>query len=166
MSETCPSVAIIRRGRPASSTARCSLVVPAARPPERLRAAFFEHRPNAGGLARWSSDQHAFDLRLVGHRIRHTFPHTTPLRHHREKRMYTVCQRPNSLGKSRHGQPVRPIQRTASTNQRLSAAVRPGSPSLPGSTDSIRAHTLSLNNVRITLARSRKRQDVNTFHRM
>ncbi|MGF6816570.1 hypothetical protein OKW33_003441 [Paraburkholderia atlantica] len=54
--------------------------------------------------------------------------------------MYTVCHRPTSLGKSRQGQPVRPIQRTASTNQRLSLAVRPGSHSLPGKTDSIRAH--------------------------
>ncbi len=54
----------------------------------------------------------------------------TPLLRHLEKRMYTVCHRPNAFGKSRHGQPVRPIQRTASTNQRLSVAVRPGSPSL------------------------------------
>lgn len=90
----------------------------------------------------------------------------TPLRRHLEKRMYTVCHRPNAFGKSRHGQPVRPIQRTASTNQRLSVAVRPGSPSLPGKTDSIRAHTSSLNNVRIILPNSRKRQDVNTFHRL
>lgn len=88
----------------------------------------------------------------------------TPLRRHLEKRMYTVCHRPNSFGRSRHGQPVRPTQRTASINQRLSAAVRPGSPSLPGNTDSIRAHTSSLSNVRIILACSRKRQDVNTFH--
>ncbi|WP_232455295.1 hypothetical protein, partial [Burkholderia ubonensis] len=40
------------------------------------------------------------------------------------------------------------------------------SPSLPGNTDSIRAHTSSLSNVRIILTCSRKRQDVNTFHRL
>ncbi|KGW80992.1 hypothetical protein X896_6285 [Burkholderia pseudomallei ABCPW 1] len=109
-------------------------------------------------------DQYMLDLGFVGHGMDHTFPHTlaTPS----GKRMYTVCHRPNAFGKSRHGQPVRPIQRTASTNQRLSAAVLPGSPSLPGKTDSIRAHTLSLSNVRIILTCSRKRQDVNTFHRM
>ncbi|WP_232445154.1 hypothetical protein [Burkholderia ubonensis] len=40
-------------------------------------------------------------------------------------------------------------------NQQLAAAVRAGSPSLPGKTDSICAHTSSLSNVRITLARLR-----------
>ncbi|MBB5471002.1 hypothetical protein HDG32_007156 [Paraburkholderia sp. CI2] len=37
---------------------------------------------------------------------------------------------------------------------------------MPGKADSIRAHTSSLNNVRIILPCSRKRQDVSTFHRM
>ncbi len=136
-----------------------------ARTPERLRAAFFR-APAECWWARTMVESISTRLISVSSDTAYATRSHTPLRRHREKRMYTVCQRPNSLGKSRHGQPVRPIQRTASTNQRLSAAVRTGSPSLPGSTDSIRAHTLSLNNVRITLTRSRKRQDVNTFHRM
>lgn len=53
ISETSPSVAIIRRGRPASSTARCSLVVS---PPRECSSPcgplFFGLRPNAGAHAR------------------------------------------------------------------------------------------------------------------
>jgi hypothetical protein len=43
----------------------------------------------------------------------------TPLLHQREKRRKTEFQAPNSAGRSRHGTPVRPIQRTPSTNLRL-----------------------------------------------
>ncbi len=136
-----------------------------ARAAERLRAAFFR-APAECWCARTMVESISTRLISVSSDTACATRSHTPLRRHREKRMYTVCHRPNSFGKSRHGQPVRSIQRTASTNQRLSVAVRPGSPSLPGKTDSIRAHTSSLNNVRIILARSRKRQDVNTFHRM
>ena len=90
----------------------------------------------------------------------------TPSRRHRAKRIYTVCQRPNSVGRSRQGLPVRPIHSTASTNQRLSAAVRPRSPSLPGRMSLILFHTSSLNSVRTILPRSHKRQDVNTSTQM
>jgi hypothetical protein len=48
------------------------------------------------------------------------------------KRVYVVCQLPNSAGKSRHGEPVRTIHNTASKNRRLSCAVAPGSPDFPG----------------------------------
>lgn len=47
-------------------------------------------------------------------------------RDHLEKRWYTLFHSPNSGGKSRHGLPVRAIHSTASTNSRLSPALRPG----------------------------------------
>lgn len=53
---TCPSVAINRRGRPASSTARCNLVVsPPRERPSACGPFFFELRTNAGVRARWSN---------------------------------------------------------------------------------------------------------------
>lgn len=134
-----------------------------ARTLEPLRAAFFR-APAECWCARTMVESISTRLISVSSDTACATRSHTPLRRHREKRMYTVCHRPNSFGRSRHGQPVRPNHRTASTNQRLSVAVRPGSPSLPGNTDSIRAHTSSLSNVRIILACSRKRQDVNTLH--
>ena len=44
----------------------------------------------------------------------------TPLLDQRAKHVYTLFQRPNSAGKSRHGLPVRAIHSTASMNSRLS----------------------------------------------
>lgn len=58
----------------------------------------------------------------------------------REKRLYTLFHGANALGRSRHGAPTRAIHSTASTNSRLSIAVCPGSPALPGNNDSIRRH--------------------------
>jgi hypothetical protein len=80
----------------------------------------------------------------------------TPLLRQREKRIYTVCHRPNSAGRSRHGLPVRAIHSTASRNQRLLDAVRPRSPSLPGRITWTLFHTSSLSNVRTILSRSAK----------
>jgi hypothetical protein len=37
-----------------------------------------------------------------------------PFSHHRANRTYTLCQFPNAVGKSRHGEPVLAIQSTAS----------------------------------------------------
>ncbi|QIE29642.1 hypothetical protein SBC2_77180 (plasmid) [Caballeronia sp. SBC2] len=85
-----------------------------------------------------------------------------PLRDHRAKRMYTLFQRPNSAGKSRHGAPVRAIHSTASTNSRLSAAVRPRSPALPGSNNATRSYWSSRNIIR-GMPVSPKRQDVSRF---
>jgi hypothetical protein len=51
-----------------------------------------------------------------------------------------LFQLPKSSGRSRHGAPVRASQSTASTNSRLSAAVRPESMRLPGKCGSIRSH--------------------------
>lgn len=48
----------------------------------------------------------------------------TPYASQRANRTYTECQLPNSLGKSRQGDPVRARYRTASTKRRLSAPVR------------------------------------------
>ena len=56
------------------------------------------------------------------------------------KRVYVLCQLPSSGGKSRQGEPVRAIHRTASINLRLSVAVTPLSLALPGNIASILAH--------------------------
>ncbi|SPU91202.1 Uncharacterised protein [Burkholderia cenocepacia] len=61
--------------------------------------------------------------RLSSDRICHAFP-THLCDALARSACYTVCQRPNSFSKSRHGQPVRPIQRTVSTDQQLSAIAR------------------------------------------
>lgn len=60
----------------------------------------------------------------------------TPDLPHRLNLMYVVCQLPSSAGKSRHGEPVRTIHSTASKNSRLSRAVAPRSPTLPGNSGS------------------------------
>lgn len=132
MSKTGPSVAIIRRGRPASSKAKCSLVVsPPARTAEHLRAAFFR-APGEYWWARTMVESISTCLISVSSDTACATCSHTPLRRHRENRMYTVCHFPNFFGRLRHGQPLRSIQRTASKNQRLSDTVRPGSLSLPG----------------------------------
>lgn len=69
----------------------------------------------------------------------------TPLSAQREKRLNTLFHGPKVGGKSRHGAPVLAIQSTASTNSRLSAPVRPRSPSFPWSNGSIRTHWSSRN---------------------
>lgn len=67
----------------------------------------------------------------------------TPRLHQRLNLLYDVFQGPNRSGKSRQGAPVRAIQNTAFTNSRLSSAVRPGSPGLPGSKCAIAVHCSS-----------------------
>jgi hypothetical protein len=67
----------------------------------------------------------------------------TPRLHQRLNLRKAEFHGPNRSGKSRHGDPVRAIQNTALRNNRLSAAVRPGSPALPGSTCLIAAHCSS-----------------------
>ena len=74
----------------------------------------------------------------VAHSLK-TLSHT-PLFCQRAKPRYTLFQGAKSSGRSRHGAPERAIQSTASTNRRLSAAVRPRSPGLPGSRWKIRSH--------------------------
>ncbi len=68
----------------------------------------------------------------------------TPFLAQRRKRVATEFHLPKLACRSRQGEPVRAIQNTASTNKRLSSAVRPGSPGLPGSSGAIRAHCASL----------------------
>ena len=68
----------------------------------------------------------------------------TPACVQRRNRQWAVRQLPSSGGKSRQGDAVRASQRTASTNSRLSAAVRPRSPFLPGTSGSIHAHCASV----------------------
>ena len=62
----------------------------------------------------------------------------------RRKRQCAVRQLPSSGGRSRQGDAVRASHRIASRKSRLSVAVRPGSPFLPGRRDSIRAHCASV----------------------
>jgi hypothetical protein len=56
-------------------------------------------------------------------------------------------QCPNSSGKPRQGDPARAIRSTASTNRRLSFAVTPQSPALPGKKSLMRSHFVSLKTV-------------------
>ena len=72
-----------------------------------------------------------------------------PFLDQRRKRRNALFQLPKPMGKSRQGAPVRTIHKTASTNNRLSAAVRPGSPLLPGKSGEIFSYWASLNSVRI-----------------
>src|SRR5258705_8759345 len=86
----------------------------------------------------------------------------TCARDHLAKRLYTLFQAPKSGGRSRHGLPVRAIHSTASTNCRLSAAVRPASVALPGSSWAIRAYWSSLS-INLGILNVPKIQDVNRF---
>ena len=71
----------------------------------------------------------------------------TPERTRRRTRLETLLRFPNRSGMSRHGDPVRNRQRTASTKGRLSAAVPPGSDFLPGSVSPVRALIPSVSTV-------------------
>jgi hypothetical protein len=62
----------------------------------------------------------------------------------RRNRWKTLFQRPNALGRSRQGAPVRTRHSTASRNSRLSLAVAPGSDALPGNSDAIFSQAASL----------------------
>src|SRR6266853_4365990 len=73
----------------------------------------------------------------------------TPFCAQHQKRVYTVNHLPNASGRSRHGEPVRAIQRTASIKSRLLRPLLPGSPTLPDSFGAIRSHCASLNSKRI-----------------
>ena len=68
----------------------------------------------------------------------------TPFLAHRSNRFQTEPQGPNRSGRSRHGAPVLPIQRTALMKRRLSLAVTPGSPGWPGSMSLMRSQSSSL----------------------
>src|SRR5450759_2706886 len=68
----------------------------------------------------------------------------TPFLAHRSNRFQTEPHGPNRSGRSRHGAPVLPIQRTALMKRRLSLAVTPGSPGWPGSMSLMRSQSSSL----------------------
>src|SRR5271167_615199 len=79
-------------------------------------------------FSRWSKDgvwDRLFTTMAVKSRSQ------TPSLDQREKRTKTLFQLPKTSGRSRHGEPVRANQSTASTNSRLSAPVLPGSLLLP-----------------------------------
>src|SRR5574340_1146390 len=69
----------------------------------------------------------------------------TPAFDHRLSRWNTLFQAPKLSGSSRQCAPVRAIQSTASTNLRLSVAVRPGSLALPGHNSLLGFHGSSRN---------------------
>jgi len=71
-----------------------------------------------------------------------------PFSHQFANRTYTLCHFPNSLGKSRQGEPVRAIHRTASRNNLLSFAVTPQSLFFPAQSGSNRSHWSSRNSQR------------------
>ncbi|CUX14259.1 hypothetical protein AGR4C_Cc150055 [Agrobacterium tumefaciens str. Kerr 14] len=66
--------------------------------------------------------------------------HQTPFWLQRLKRRKTLFQSPNTSGRSRQGEPVRTIHRTASTNMRLSRPEDPRVRSSPIMYRDIRAH--------------------------
>ncbi len=66
-----------------------------------------------------------------------------PLGAQRLQRFQTLYQLPKRSGRSRQGAPDLAIQRTASTNKRLSWAVTPGSPALPARRSWIRSQCSS-----------------------
>ena len=67
----------------------------------------------------------------------------TPESAQRRNLRNTLFQLPKRSGRSRHSDPVRNRQSTASRNCLLSAAVTPGSVALPGSMGATRAHMAS-----------------------
>jgi hypothetical protein len=73
----------------------------------------------------------------------------TPFVAQRRNRRKIEFQSPKSGCKSRQGEPVRAIQRTASRKPRLLSPLRPGSPGLPGRSGAIRSHCVSLKTLRI-----------------
>src|SRR5215470_14061674 len=73
----------------------------------------------------------------------------TPLSAQRRNRFQTENHLPKYSGRSRQGEPVRAIHKTASKNRRLSSPERPGSPSLPGIIGAICFHCSSFNTRRI-----------------
>ena len=71
---------------------------------------------------------------------------------HRRNRLNTEFYLPNCSGRSRHGQPVRAIHSTASTNSRGLGPVRPGSHSRPRQCGAMSAHCVSVKVIRIKIA--------------
>src|SRR5262245_7368909 len=111
----------------------------ATRAPERLWALFF-WAPAACWWARTVVLSISSACKSASPRIASMRRCQTPFLLQREKRVYTLCQLPNSGCTSRQGLPVRAIQSTASRNKRLSFAVTPQSVTLPGSNAAIRSH--------------------------
>src|SRR6185312_8478811 len=75
----------------------------------------------------------------------------TPALAQRVKRLCTVFHLPYRSGRSCHHAPDRRTHKTAFTNNRLSAAVRPRSPALPGKRWAIRCHCASESSYRPTM---------------
>src|SRR5580698_8201535 len=74
----------------------------------------------------------------------------TPVLAQRVKRLCTVFHLPYRSGRSYQRAPERRTHKTPFTNCRLSAALRPGSPTFPGKTSAIRSHCASVSSYRLT----------------
>jgi hypothetical protein len=95
----------------------------------------------------WAVDQDIFEIGIVAECLENPLP--DPLLRPPPETRISVNHLPNASGRSRHGEPVRAIQRTASIKSRLLRPLLPGSPTLPDSFGAIRSHCASLNIKRI-----------------
>jgi hypothetical protein len=75
-------------------------------------------------------DKDRFEIRIAGSLGQGRCPTARCIR--RANCLHTLFRRPRSFGRSPQGAPERAMQGTASTNTRLSRAVDPRSPCLPG----------------------------------
>src|SRR6516225_5109849 len=122
------------RGKTATRTAQRFILRPYIRTPFFAPAACWWSR-----ITVLSSNSHSRSGSRNSWKIR---AHT-PLAAQRSKRRQIEFQLPNRSGRSRQGAPVLAIHRTASIKRRLSLAVTPGSPSLPGNRSLIRSQCSS-----------------------
>ena len=137
-----PAVTATLTGIPCASTARCILLLSpllyAPSPGCRLWL-----QPRGGELCNGWRQSSAIQSQDHRSGIQGAFSHIR-LSRHRINRWCTVPHLPYSGGKSRHGAPVRNIQKTALINRRLSFATPPHCPLCPGRRGSSKAHASSV----------------------
>ena len=114
----------------------------ATRPTEGLVLAPFFLAPAACWWARMTVESSIRHSRSGSCQACKRRPHT-PRLDQRLNRWKTEFHAPNRSGRSRHGAPVRAIHKTALMKPRLSSAVCPGSPGLPGTQSLILFHCSS-----------------------
>ncbi len=104
-----------RSGLPKASTAACIFVVSPPRERPMAYGPFF-CAPAACWWARTMVESINSASRSGSLANSSTMRAHTPFLLQRDNRLYTLCQLPNGLGRSRHGEPVRTIHSTTSTN--------------------------------------------------
>ena len=90
-------------------------------------------------------DEHALEVELLRQDVGNALEN--PGMHPAAEPLEDASRMPNRSGRSRHGDPVRNRDSTASMKKRLSADVPSGSDALPGRMGSIRAHMASVSTV-------------------